>query len=388
MPLEHSSSPAAFKRNVSTLMGEIGKSPHVQSRDQALAIAYATKRRGRADGGIAPDDVSPDYNWSPNERVNTSFFQVGGNQKPEDTVSITPNHMTPSQGGDMLAGMLARTKDNPVSQGLWSGVAGYDAGGGVSDPVNAVISALQQGSSGNGSPMPAPGMSNPMAPSSAAATANTAMATGVVPPAPMSNAPATAMPVPQINQSAAGTNVNGPVAKMAGGGGFNMSQGPSLTAPWTERMEARGLHVGPVLSNVPGRTDNHQVKVPAGSYVLPAQHIASLGHGNTNAGMSIASKMFSGPYGMGGMSMGHGPGAPKPPKALTSFSEGGARGTDSGTELVPVNISGGEFVIHPNAIIRRFGNLKRGHAILDKWIMDTRKKEIETQKNLPPPAKK
>ena len=54
MPLNHSSSDAAFKQNVSTLMGEVGKSPHVKSRQQALAIAYATKRRGRAIGGASP----------------------------------------------------------------------------------------------------------------------------------------------------------------------------------------------------------------------------------------------------------------------------------------------------------------------------------------------
>ena len=53
MPLEHGKGDAAFKRNVGTLMGEVGKSPHVQSRDQALAIAYAVKRRGHADGGPA-----------------------------------------------------------------------------------------------------------------------------------------------------------------------------------------------------------------------------------------------------------------------------------------------------------------------------------------------
>ena len=56
MPLEHSSSPAAFKRNVSTLMGEIGQSPHVASRQQALRIAYETQRRagqGKAAGGVA-----------------------------------------------------------------------------------------------------------------------------------------------------------------------------------------------------------------------------------------------------------------------------------------------------------------------------------------------
>jgi hypothetical protein len=51
MPLQHSSSDSAFKTNVKTLMGEVGKSPHVKNRDQALAIAYAVKRRGKAFGG-------------------------------------------------------------------------------------------------------------------------------------------------------------------------------------------------------------------------------------------------------------------------------------------------------------------------------------------------
>jgi len=44
MPLKSGKSKKAFKMNVETLMGEVGKSPHVQSREQALAIAYAKKR--------------------------------------------------------------------------------------------------------------------------------------------------------------------------------------------------------------------------------------------------------------------------------------------------------------------------------------------------------
>ena len=54
MPLQHSKSPKAFKSNVKTLMGEVGESPHVQSRKQALAIAYETQRRAgkkKARGG-------------------------------------------------------------------------------------------------------------------------------------------------------------------------------------------------------------------------------------------------------------------------------------------------------------------------------------------------
>lgn len=51
MPLIKSSSEKALKQNIKTLSGEIGKSPHVQSRAQALAVAYSMKRRARAAGG-------------------------------------------------------------------------------------------------------------------------------------------------------------------------------------------------------------------------------------------------------------------------------------------------------------------------------------------------
>ena len=47
MPLKHSASKKAFKSNVKTLMGEVGKSPHVQSKAQALAIAYSEKKRAK-----------------------------------------------------------------------------------------------------------------------------------------------------------------------------------------------------------------------------------------------------------------------------------------------------------------------------------------------------
>ena len=44
MPLAHGKSKKAFKMNVERLIPEIGKSPHVQSKAQALAIAYQTQR--------------------------------------------------------------------------------------------------------------------------------------------------------------------------------------------------------------------------------------------------------------------------------------------------------------------------------------------------------
>lgn len=65
MPLIKSKSNAAFKKNVRTLMNDVGNSPHVQSRQQALAIAYATKRRGRARGGMADGGDPAAADWAP-----------------------------------------------------------------------------------------------------------------------------------------------------------------------------------------------------------------------------------------------------------------------------------------------------------------------------------
>jgi hypothetical protein len=48
MPLLHSASKQARNRNVKTLMHEVGESPHVQSRKQAIAISYSVQRRAAA----------------------------------------------------------------------------------------------------------------------------------------------------------------------------------------------------------------------------------------------------------------------------------------------------------------------------------------------------
>lgn len=47
MPLKSGKSKKAFKANVKTLMHEVGKSPHVKSKKQALAIAYSKQRNSR-----------------------------------------------------------------------------------------------------------------------------------------------------------------------------------------------------------------------------------------------------------------------------------------------------------------------------------------------------
>lgn len=73
MPLIKSGSDKAFKSNVRTLMGEIGKSPHVQSRAQALAIAYSTKRRGKADGGSLTKSVQNNKDWVADQQAKAAY---------------------------------------------------------------------------------------------------------------------------------------------------------------------------------------------------------------------------------------------------------------------------------------------------------------------------
>lgn len=162
-------------------------------------------------------------------------------------------------------------------------------------------------------------------------------------------------------------------------------------APWFTRYEARNMmHSGPIMSSVAGRTDHHNMDVAGGSYVLPADHVSSLGQGNTMSGMKVLNKMFStGPYGTSGMGRLHGSSLPKPPKA--PHKAGGK--TDGVGKPVPIAAAGGEYVLHPVQILdwlKRNGyppDLKFGHKLLDKWVVDNRKKHVNTLKKLPGPAK-
>lgn len=311
----------------------LGGSAKVSEWDRASKGIKLPYRAKRAFGGVVP------------------HFDIGGMVDPTQP-------QMPTQPGVMPAPQM------PV--GTPAGVAAGPMG---SQPPQGMNIA------------PAPGAPQPPGQQWAAGVAQNA-----APPAAPQNAPA--MPpnaAPAQQPMGKQLMANGGALHRAGGG-FNMSKAPNLAPPWQTKSQDRQLHIGPVLSNVPGRTDNHRVKVPSGSYVLPAQHIASMGQGNSVAGLDLAHSMFSGPYGASAGKIGHGAGAPRPPRMMKGLADGGAPEPDYG-QPVDVDISGGEYVIPPGAIIHRFGNLDDGHKALDKWVMETRKKEIATQKKLPPPAK-
>jgi hypothetical protein len=148
-----------------------------------------------------------------------------------------------------------------------------------------------------------------------------------------------------------------------------------------EHTAAKSMFHGFLHSPVPGRTDKLPISVKGGAYVLPADHVAALGQGNSLAGADIVSKMFKmGPYGtsLGGVK-GIGSNIPK----LRGKAGGGE--TESGpTDIIA---AGGEIVIPPEKITERFGDLAGGHKALDQWVVSTRKKHIKTLRTLKPPKK-
>ena len=128
------------------------------------------------------------------------------------------------------------------------------------------------------------------------------------------------------------------------------------------------LHTGPIHSPVAGRTDHLPMHVPAGSYVIPADVVSGYGEGNTMAGFKRLNMTF-----------GHKGGAPK------GKAEGGAA---MAGEPVPIVAAGGEYVIHPDVIVKiGGGNIERGHKELDDFVNSSRAKTVKTLQKLPGPVK-
>lgn len=137
--------------------------------------------------------------------------------------------------------------------------------------------------------------------------------------------------------------------------------------PWFMHAPSGAAHTGPIQSPVPGRTDHVPMDVPSGSYVIPADLVSGLGQGNTEAGFHVIQSMFPMPQ----MPYGTAPSRPQ-------FATGGT---------VPIDAAGGEYVIPPEAIVAKFGDLNHGHRILDAWVKTQREHHVKTLKKLPGPAK-
>ena len=178
---------------------------------------------------------------------------------------------------------------------------------------------------------------------------------------------------------------------MAKGGVSQLPKPPGLNHS-IESMVMRGSsynlhHAGMIRSSVPGRTDKLKINVPSGSYIIPADIPSALGEGNTDAGGAILKRMFtSGPYGL--PLTRHTARIRHLSTPLLKRAEGGEADQNNDNEKVPIIAAGGEFVVYPD-IVRQIGDgdMKRGHDILDKFVLHTRKEHIKTLKKLKPPKK-
>lgn len=137
---------------------------------------------------------------------------------------------------------------------------------------------------------------------------------------------------------------------------------PAVTRALAVARRAKGgkVHIGPIKGNDGGRTDVHQMAVPDGAYVLPADFISHLGESNSQAGLK---------------------------KAQEHFGDAPKRNAGGAVKPVDCITAAGEFVISP-AKVKEIGkgDLEFGHKVLDRLVMSMRKDHIHTLAGLPEPA--
>lgn len=203
-----------------------------------------------------------------------------------------------------------------------------------------------------------------------------------------------------------------------------------IADPYYAREEAaqeRTRPYGFVATGVPGRTDRHDVDVPDGSYVLPAEVVSGLGEGNSLAGAKVAEMMFrTGPFGVPNPPLRRGAGPPRPPSAFEPaqpHAKGGRTerapqkgdadapegfghlhfGEKHAHPLVPVTVAGGEVIMPPWVVAYHpmLGGLnpndhnpahykralKHGHEVLDDFTRNQLKEHAATIAALPGPVK-
>ena len=118
------------------------------------------------------------------------------------------------------------------------------------------------------------------------------------------------------------------------------------------------IHVGPIHSNVAGRTDHLPINVPSGAYVIPADIISAMGEGNTMAGFAYANDVF------------------------------GMQQRSPDDQPVEIVAAGGEYVISPENVTRiGGGDIDQGHNVLDDFVKKYRARTIQVLSELPGPKR-
>lgn len=180
---------------------------------------------------------------------------------------------------------------------------------------------------------------------------------------------------------------------------FALSMGKAQTRP---KFAAGGV-VGPLLDTGPGRVDTLPISVPPGSYVVPADVVSGMpgAQGNSLAGHVALNKMMNAlplapdkaPYGADTPNLARartipGLGSQHHLMANELDKNKGGRVPEDHGEPIDIVAAGGEHVLSPEEVKRvGMGNLERGHAILDEFVKEVRKRNIAELRKLPGPVK-
>lgn len=168
------------------------------------------------------------------------------------------------------------------------------------------------------------------------------------------------------------------------------SRKQALAIAFSEKRRARAeggqVFEGPIVSEVPGRTDKHEMDVGAGSYVLPSESVSHLGENNTLAGLKHLRELGS--HGIRNLVHSAKGANDIVRKNRIRRALGGATNDDETGHPIPVVTAGGEHVLSPDEVrVIGDGDMTLGHRLLDNWVLEQRKKHVKTLQKLQPPAK-
>lgn len=152
------------------------------------------------------------------------------------------------------------------------------------------------------------------------------------------------------------------------------------SVPSAGKAQFESFTGGLINSSVPGRTDKINMKVPAGSYVVPSSVVSHLGQDNTMAGSGVLDSMFK-PASSRNTGQSARIRSGRPYRIRRKKADGGP------VDDVPIIAAGGEWVATPDMLINKFGDLDRAHSIMDAFVKQVRKQHIQTLKSLPGPEK-
>jgi len=187
------------------------------------------------------------------------------------------------------------------------------------------------------------------------------------------------------------------ISELAHSGWKDPKQRVAIALNTARRSRADGggvskkTHVGPIRSDVSGRTDHLPVHVPNGGYVIPADIVSSHGEGNTLAGFKALERLF-GTYDRTKGDIPYSGDEGLPYGGPSVRAKGGK--VEDGADEVPIVAAGGEMALHPQQIMRlgeKLGipdmTLEDGHKLLDQFVLQSRARHIKTLKGLPGPKK-